>query len=165
MRHNFVAFDDLELKSWLLELIADPSPGFLGALAEAVLTANREEYAVVRPCLIRLKEKYRRGAKKTPIHRERPAQHNTLAAMPDRSRASLKRVALESTDYAPEIYRNRNSDATSHHLCDSVVTAPHQTIPIEPSKTKCFRFSTEGFGGVGTPHAGPNIRSKDRCSS
>jgi hypothetical protein len=87
MRRKFVAFDDLELKSWLFELIADPSPGFLGALAEAVLTANREEYAVVRPCLIRLKEKYRREAKKTPIHRERPIQQNTQTGMYDRSRS------------------------------------------------------------------------------
>jgi len=90
MRRKFVALDDPELNAWLLELIADPSPSFLSAIAEAVLTANLEDYAVVRPCLIQLKEKYRRGAKKTPIHRERPTQHNTLAAMPHRSRASLK---------------------------------------------------------------------------
>jgi hypothetical protein len=85
MRHNFVVFDDLELKSWLLELIADPSPGFLGALAEAVLTANREEYAVVRPCLIRLKEKYRRGAKKTPHSqgKNRSTQHTSRNARPE----------------------------------------------------------------------------------
>jgi hypothetical protein len=56
MRRKFVALDDPELNSWLLELIADPSPSFLSALAEAVLTANLEDYAIVRPCLIRLRE-------------------------------------------------------------------------------------------------------------
>jgi hypothetical protein len=46
MRRKFVALDDPELNSWLLELIADPSPSFLSAIAEAVLTANLENYAV-----------------------------------------------------------------------------------------------------------------------
>jgi hypothetical protein len=67
MRRKFVALDDPELNSWLLELIADPSPSFLSALAEAVLAANLEDYAVVRPCLIRLREKCRRETKKTLI--------------------------------------------------------------------------------------------------
>jgi hypothetical protein len=74
MRRKFVALDDPELNSWLLELIADPSPSFLSAIAEAVLTANFEDYAVVRPCLIRLRKKYRRETKKTLVHRERPVQ-------------------------------------------------------------------------------------------
>ena len=87
---KFIALEDPELKSWLLELVADPAPSFLCTLAEAVLTADPEDYAVVRPSLIQLKEKYQRGAKKTPTHRERPTQGNTLAAMPHRSRASLK---------------------------------------------------------------------------
>ncbi len=60
MRSKFVAVDDPELNSWLLELIADPSPSFLSALAEAVVAANLEGYAVVRPSLIRLREKYQR---------------------------------------------------------------------------------------------------------
>jgi hypothetical protein len=38
MRRKLGAFDDPELKSWLLELIADPSPSFLGALAESIPT-------------------------------------------------------------------------------------------------------------------------------
>src|SRR5712671_3426523 len=41
-----------------------PSPSFLSALAEAVLTVNPEDYAVVRPCLVRLREKHQREAKK-----------------------------------------------------------------------------------------------------
>jgi hypothetical protein len=48
MRRKFVALDDPELNSWLLELVADPPPSFLSAIAEAVLTANLEDYAVVR---------------------------------------------------------------------------------------------------------------------
>jgi len=91
MRRKFVAFDDLDLKSWLLKLIADPSPSFLGALAEAVLTASPEDYALVRPCLIRLKEKCRREAKRSHV------QHNTKPALTDQSRESPKRVAAELT--------------------------------------------------------------------
>jgi len=88
MRRKFVALDDPELKSWLMELIADPSPSFLSALAEAVLTANLEDYAVLRPCLIRLREKYRREVKKTLIHRERPVQHGS----PSNPRSGIRAV-------------------------------------------------------------------------
>ena len=98
MRRKFVALDDPELNSWLLELIADPSPSFLSAIAEAVLTANLEDYAVVRPCLIRLRKKYRRETKKTLIHRERPVQSIAQTEVPDPSRANPRRVAPHSTD-------------------------------------------------------------------
>jgi hypothetical protein len=98
MRRKFVAFDDPELKSWLLELIADPSPTFLSALAEAVLTANLEDYAIVRPCLIRLREKYRRETKKTMIHKEKPVQYIAPTEVPNPSRANPRRVAPHSTD-------------------------------------------------------------------
>jgi hypothetical protein len=98
MRRKFVALDDPELNSWLLELIADPSPSFLSAIAEAVLTANLEDYAVVRPCLIRLRKKYRRETKKTLIHRERPVQYIAPTEVPDPSRANPRRMAPHSTD-------------------------------------------------------------------
>jgi hypothetical protein len=98
MRRKFVALDDPELNSWLLKLIADPSPNFLSAIAEAVLTANVEDYAVVRPCLIRLRKKYRRETKKTLIHRERPVQYIAQTEVPDPSRANPRRVAPHSTD-------------------------------------------------------------------
>jgi hypothetical protein len=88
MRRKFVALDDPELNSWLLELIADPSSTFLSALAEAVLTANLEDYAIVRPCLIRLREKYRREVKKTLIHRERPVQRDS----PSNSKSGIRAV-------------------------------------------------------------------------
>jgi hypothetical protein len=88
MRRKFVAFDDPELKSWLLELIADPSPSFLSALAEAVLTATPEDYCVVRPCLMRLREKYHRVPKKARIHREKTIHHDTPTAMPEQGRTS-----------------------------------------------------------------------------
>jgi hypothetical protein len=81
MRRKFVALDDPELNSWLLELIADPSPSFLSAIAEAVLTANLEDYALVRPCLIRLREKY-----------------IAPTEVPNPSRANPRRVAPHSTD-------------------------------------------------------------------
>ena len=98
MRRKFVALDDPELNSWLLELIADPSPSFLSAIAKAVLTANLEDYAVVRPCLIRLRKKYRRETKKTLIHRERPVQYIAQTEVPDPSRANPRRMAPHSTD-------------------------------------------------------------------
>ena len=98
MRRKFVALDDPELNSWLLELIADPSPSFLSAIAEAVLTANFEDYAVVRPCLIRFRKKYRRETKKTLVHRERPVQYIAPTEVPDPSRANPRRVAPHSTD-------------------------------------------------------------------
>jgi hypothetical protein len=98
MRRKFVALDDPEMNSWLLELIADPSPSFLSAIAEAVLTANLEDCAVVRPCLIRLRKKYRRETKKTLIHRERPVQYIAPTEVPDPSRANPRRVAPQSTD-------------------------------------------------------------------
>jgi hypothetical protein len=98
VRHKFVALDDPELNSWLLELIADPSPSFLSALAEAVLTANLEDYAIVRPCLIRFRKKYRRETTKTLIHKERPVQYIAPTEVPDLSRANPRRVAPNSTD-------------------------------------------------------------------
>ena len=98
MRRKFVALDDPELNSWLLELIADPSPSFLSAIAEAALTANLEDYAVVRPCLIRLRKKYRCETKKTLVHRERPVQYIAPTEVPDPSRANPRRVAPHSTD-------------------------------------------------------------------
>ena len=69
MRRKFRAFDDPELKAWLLDLIADPSASFLGALPEAVLMATPEDYCVVRRFLVRFKEKYRRVPRKARIHR------------------------------------------------------------------------------------------------
>ena len=98
MRRKFVALDDPELNSWLLELIADPSPSFLSAIAEAALTANLEDYAVVRPCLIRLRKKYRCETKKTLVHRERPVQYIAPTEVPDPIRANPRRVAPHSTD-------------------------------------------------------------------
>lgn len=98
MRRKFLALDDPELNSWLLELIADPSPSFLSALAEAVLTANLEDYAIVRPCLIRFREKYVREAKKTLTHGERPVQYSAPTEVPDPSRANPRRVAPHSAD-------------------------------------------------------------------
>jgi hypothetical protein len=98
MRRKFVALDDPDLNFWLLELIADPSPSFLSALAEAVLTANLEDYAIVRPCLIRFRKKYRRETTKTLIHEERPVQYIAPTEVPDLSRANPRRVAPNSTD-------------------------------------------------------------------
>jgi hypothetical protein len=98
MRRKLGAFDDPELKSWLLELIADPSPSFLGALAESVLTATPEDYAVVRPCLMRLREKYRRLPKKSRIPKEKHVQHDIPTVVPDQGRARLRSGPADLTD-------------------------------------------------------------------
>lgn len=58
MNDRLIAFDDNELGSWLIDLIADGSDIFLCALAEAVVTANPADYDVIRPALSELKNKY-----------------------------------------------------------------------------------------------------------
>jgi len=59
-----IAFDDSELRDWLIDLIEDGSQEFLRALAEAVLTADAEDYVVIRPVLIDLKRKHSHGPRK-----------------------------------------------------------------------------------------------------
>jgi hypothetical protein len=57
-RDKPVAFDDGDLRDWLIDVIQDGSHHFLCAFAEAVVTASAEDYCVVRPVLIELKRKY-----------------------------------------------------------------------------------------------------------
>jgi hypothetical protein len=64
MKDRPIAFDDIELGDWLIDLIEDGSVQFLGALAEAVLTASAEDYRVIRPALIELKLRYCGGARR-----------------------------------------------------------------------------------------------------
>ena len=54
MKHKPIAFDDSDLGDWLIDLIADGSENFLCALAEAVMNADAEDYAIIRPALIEL---------------------------------------------------------------------------------------------------------------
>jgi len=61
MKDKLIAFDDTELSDWLIDLIADGSEDFLCAFAEAVVTADAEDYSVIRPGLIELKRKYCNG--------------------------------------------------------------------------------------------------------
>lgn len=58
MKRNLIAFDDTELNDWLMGLIANESAGFLSALAEAVITADAEDYSMIRPGLMALKHKH-----------------------------------------------------------------------------------------------------------
>lgn len=60
MKRELIAFDDTELRDWLIDLIANSSQDFLCALAEAAINASSEDYLVVRPALIDLKRKYKR---------------------------------------------------------------------------------------------------------
>ncbi len=53
-----IAFEDTELRDWLIQII-DEDPGkFLCALAEAALTASAEDYSLVRPVLMNFKRKH-----------------------------------------------------------------------------------------------------------
>lgn len=61
MKRKLIAFDDTELSEWLMELTVDQSETFLSALAEVVLTADAEDYSVIRPALIELKRMYSDG--------------------------------------------------------------------------------------------------------
>jgi len=63
MKDKSVAFDDPELRNWLIDLIADGSQDFLCALAEAVLAAKGEDYGLIRPVLVELKRKYADGVR------------------------------------------------------------------------------------------------------
>jgi hypothetical protein len=58
MKEKLIAFDDNQLSDWLMDVIAHGSDNFLCSLAEAVVTANAEDYSVIRPGLIELKRKY-----------------------------------------------------------------------------------------------------------
>ena len=55
MKATVAAFEDKQLSNWLMRVVEQQSPGFLCLLAEAVLAASPEEYAILRPVLIRLK--------------------------------------------------------------------------------------------------------------
>jgi hypothetical protein len=71
MKDYPAAFDDRELRDWLIEVIADGPENFLGALAEAVVRADAEDYGIIRPGLIELKRKYyaQRSRSSSPIVR------------------------------------------------------------------------------------------------
>jgi hypothetical protein len=58
MKDVLIAFDDRELRDWLLNLIEERPCEFLGALAEAVVAATVEDYRLIRPALLNLKHKY-----------------------------------------------------------------------------------------------------------
>ena len=51
-------FDDKELSEWVMTLGEECSGRFLGALAEAVMKADAEDYSITRPALLNLKCKY-----------------------------------------------------------------------------------------------------------
>lgn len=58
VRGKLTAFDDYELRNWLMECIEDGSENFLCAVAEAALAANAEDYVFIRPVLLALRRKH-----------------------------------------------------------------------------------------------------------
>jgi len=59
MKYKPTAFDDRELRDWLMDLIADGSQNFICALAEVAVIADAEDYGVIRPALVEFRRKYR----------------------------------------------------------------------------------------------------------
>jgi hypothetical protein len=53
-----IAFDDEELRGWLMDCIEGASENFLCAVAEAALAASPEDYLVIRPALLALRRKH-----------------------------------------------------------------------------------------------------------
>jgi len=60
-REQLTAFDDDELRDWLMECIAEGSDIFLCAIAEAAVAALEEDYLVLRPALLELRRKHDTG--------------------------------------------------------------------------------------------------------
>jgi hypothetical protein len=58
MRKPSTAFEDDELRNWLMECIAEGSEVFLCAIAEAAVAAIAEDYLVIRPALLELRRKH-----------------------------------------------------------------------------------------------------------
>lgn len=81
------AFDDGELRAWLMKCIEDGSENFLCAVAEAALTATAEDYVVIRPALLALKRKHKsrvsplrsQRASKVKVHR--PAKQQSQSTL------------------------------------------------------------------------------------
>ena len=61
IRERSTAFDDDELRNWLMECIAEGSDIFLCAIAEAAVAALEEDYLVLRPALLELRRKHDTG--------------------------------------------------------------------------------------------------------
>jgi hypothetical protein len=57
-REPSTAFDDNELRNWLMECIAEGSEVFLCAIAEAAVAAIAEDCLVIRPALLELRRKH-----------------------------------------------------------------------------------------------------------
>jgi len=68
MKDALIAFDDSELSNWLMDLIEVQPRKFLGALAEAVVAADAEDYRLIRPALVTLKHKYCSADKESPVY-------------------------------------------------------------------------------------------------
>jgi hypothetical protein len=58
MKDKPTAFDDRELSDWLMDLIVDGPQDFLSALAEVAVTADAEDYGVIRPALVEFRRNY-----------------------------------------------------------------------------------------------------------
>jgi len=57
-RFKLTALDDGDISEWLMRLTEVRSGHFLCALSEAVIRADGEDYAIIRPALMNLKRKY-----------------------------------------------------------------------------------------------------------
>ena len=86
MKDKLIAFDDTELSDWLIDLIADGSENFLSAFAEAVVTADAEDYSIIRPGLIELKHRHcNRDHRRVPDRRFSPGRRTSPEILSARS--------------------------------------------------------------------------------
>jgi hypothetical protein len=69
MKPKPIAFDDCELRDWLIEVIEDGSENFRSALVEVAVTAGAEGYGVIRPASLEFRRKYSDRAQKRVANR------------------------------------------------------------------------------------------------
>ena len=55
---SMIASEDNQMRDWLMRLGRMRSGHFLGALADAAMKADDEDYSIIRPALMDLKRKY-----------------------------------------------------------------------------------------------------------
>jgi hypothetical protein len=81
-KNALIAFDDKELSAWVMRLGEECSGRFLCALAEAVMKADADDYALIRTALLDLKRKHRHGGSRaervvSSIARKKESNHDS----------------------------------------------------------------------------------------
>ena len=84
VRELLSAFNDGELRGWLMKCIEDGSENFLCAVAEAALAATAEDYVMIRPALLTLKRKHKSRSSLSRSQRaSRSTEHRSAQRQPE----------------------------------------------------------------------------------